>query len=342
MISKTIQYNPKLEKSRLICPLNRIMSEFFFSLVDYRNNYFTSNDPNKIIEFYNGFENRDQLIQWMKERPKGVANIYEVEGDKDIIVVIPTADFNGKYARECRDNIFKGLHIVFVESGGKGDFYFNYAHNCNVGIRRAMEYNPKWVIVSNDDMTYIDPPGKLKTELDNVNYDQDILFCTETRYHSYKLWISRIRYIYFIRMRFSKNSYYPKLLKAFAVEYAAVGEYTSSLSIRLYNNLYFKKIFWIWQIGSFGIFSSRYILQLNENIFDETYINHMEDLDLSLRFFLTDAKIGFINYNIRDIIGGTIGKGDLRKLRSISSQAYFEYKNQENLRDYRNLEPWIK
>ena len=68
----------------------------------------------------------------------------------------------------------------------------------------------------------------------------------------------------------------------------------------------------------------------------------LEDLDLSLRFFLTDAKIGFINYNIRDIIGGTIGTGDLRKLRSISSQAYFEYKNQENLRDYRNLEPWIK
>ena len=45
-----------------------------FSLVDYRNNYFTSNDPDKIIEFYNSFENRDQLIQWMKERAKGIAN----------------------------------------------------------------------------------------------------------------------------------------------------------------------------------------------------------------------------------------------------------------------------
>ena len=61
--------------SRKKCPIT--FSEFpqFFSLVDYRNNYFTSNDPNKIIEFYNGFENRDQLIQWMKERPKGIANI---------------------------------------------------------------------------------------------------------------------------------------------------------------------------------------------------------------------------------------------------------------------------
>lgn len=108
----------------------------------------SSNNPS----FYNGFENREQLIQWMRERPKGVANIYEVEGDSDIIVVIPTADFNGKYARECRNNIFNGLHIIFVESGEVPDPYFNYAHNCNVGVKKAMEYNPKWVVVSNDDM----------------------------------------------------------------------------------------------------------------------------------------------------------------------------------------------
>ena len=84
--------------------------------MDYRNNYFTSNDPDKIIEFYNSFGNRDQLIQWMRERPKGIANIHEVDGDRDVIVVIPTADFNGRYAKECRENIFKGLHIIFVEN----------------------------------------------------------------------------------------------------------------------------------------------------------------------------------------------------------------------------------
>ncbi|MEM3860085.1 MAG: hypothetical protein QW478_11905 [Candidatus Micrarchaeaceae archaeon] len=83
----------------------------------------------------------------MKERPKGRAEIIEVEGDKEIIVVIPTADFNGKYAKECRENIFKGLHIIFVESGFPKDPYFNYAHNCNVGIKKAMEYNPKWIVV---------------------------------------------------------------------------------------------------------------------------------------------------------------------------------------------------
>jgi len=37
----------------------------------------------------------------MKERPKGASHIHEVEGSKEIIVVIPTADFIGKHAREC-------------------------------------------------------------------------------------------------------------------------------------------------------------------------------------------------------------------------------------------------
>ena len=67
MISKTFQYNSKPEKSRLFCPLNRSMSELFLSLVDYRNNYFTSSNIKKIIEFYSSFKNRDQLIQWMRE-----------------------------------------------------------------------------------------------------------------------------------------------------------------------------------------------------------------------------------------------------------------------------------
>ena len=141
-----------VEKKRTECQSDLKQNTLSFTLIDYRNNYFMSNDPKKIIEFYNGFDNPEDLIQWMKERPKGVATIHEVEGDKDIIVVIPTSDFNGKFATECKEKIFKGLHMIFVQSAKAPDLYFNYAHNCNVGIRKAMEYGPKWVIVSNDDM----------------------------------------------------------------------------------------------------------------------------------------------------------------------------------------------
>ena len=194
--------------SRKKCPIT--FSEFpkFFSLVDYRNNYFTSDDPNRIIEFYNGFENRDQLIQWMRERPKGIANIHEVEGDKDIIVVIPTADFNGKYARECRENIFKGLHMVFVESGEVPDCYFNYAHNCNVGIRIAMVYNPKWVVVSNDDMHKIDDISILNNELKKLDPESlSMVYLFEAHYHSVTSRFSEARLTrnYFSSLNFIRN-----------------------------------------------------------------------------------------------------------------------------------------
>ena len=153
-------------------------------MVDYRNNYFTSDDPKKVMEFYNGFDNRDQLIQWMRERPKGVATIHEVEGNKDIIVVIPTADFDGSYSRECRNNIFKGLHMVFVESGEIPDPYFSAAHNVNVGIKRAMEYNPKWIVISGDDMYKIDDVDVLTNELKNINNEEvDIVYTPPSVLH---------------------------------------------------------------------------------------------------------------------------------------------------------------
>ena len=65
-------YSPILENNNL-----------FVSLVDYRNNYFTSQNADKVVEFYNGFNNREQLIEWMSERPKGNCVIKEVGGDKD-------------------------------------------------------------------------------------------------------------------------------------------------------------------------------------------------------------------------------------------------------------------
>jgi hypothetical protein len=88
-----------------------------------------SNDPGDILRFYDFFESRDQLIKWMRERPKGNYRIVEFNKENnDIIVVIPTMDVNVKLAKTCREEIFKGLHIIFVESG-VGNYYFNYAYN---------------------------------------------------------------------------------------------------------------------------------------------------------------------------------------------------------------------
>lgn len=310
----------------------------FFSLVDYRNNYFTSNDPNKIIEFYNSFENREQLIQWMKERPKGIANIYEVDGEKDIIVVIPTADFHGKYARECRENIFKGLHIIFVESGEIPDPYFNYAHNCNVGIRKAMEYNPKWVVVSNDDMYRLDDVNVLRRELqDIIGLNFPLILANHQKkglYVSKDMLLVKITGILKLLHKrlhawlaippemplYSKNFYYH------------FTDYRPESSKYKLSKIFFRdQIIPFVNLNAFGIFSGEFLENYKNDVFDETFINGFEDIDLSLRLEL-EYGIKYVNYNIAGYEGSTIGNSNdplkfrSRHLRDIANYMYIDSK----------------
>ena len=55
--------------SGLKCPLILDSKDVSYSLVDYRNSYFTSENPDKIIDFYDSFKNREDLIEWLKEKP---------------------------------------------------------------------------------------------------------------------------------------------------------------------------------------------------------------------------------------------------------------------------------
>ncbi|MCW1311658.1 MAG: hypothetical protein QXJ93_02295 [Candidatus Rehaiarchaeum fermentans] len=306
-----------------------------------------SNDPGKIIEFYNHFKTIDELIKWMKERPKGVSYIYEVEGNKDIIVVIPTADFNGRYAKTCRDEIFKGLHIIFVVSG-KGNYYFNYAHNCNVGIKKALEYNPKWIIVSNDDMYKIDDVSVLVTQVNKIDNNEYgiVLFNPSNYYHNRLEYLMKVKWYLFKLM---------KIVKYIGYRNKKFGEYQITLNLIkfLSNSKFifylpdgydkkpglkykiFLKIFWTKILEyrdfvSIGCFSKNMISNIiNKDgyFFDETFINGGEDNELSMRIRKYGYKYNFINYKIKPEIGGTLGYDFLRELRTmLSNNIYFSYK----------------
>lgn len=309
--------------SGLKCPLILDSKDVSYSLVDYRNSYFTSENPDKIIDFYDSFRNRDDLIEWMKERPKGVANIYEVDGDKEIIVVIPTADFNGKYAKECRENIFRGLHIIFVESGGRGDFYFNIAHNVNLGVKKAMEYDPKWVVFSGDDMYKIDKVMTLKEQLRTLNNEAvDVVFTKPSNYHSAPERMAEKNILFDLFYGITNEDAgreIIKLSKKYDIKYFLCP--ASGIFSRL-----FKKGYEFAEIQSFGIFSAEWVRKVNCNILDETFINAGEDTDLSLRFSLDRSRVAFIDYRIGGIIGGTLGIGVERGLRSIAGLCYLNFK----------------
>jgi len=305
--------------SKLRCAVQWNMPNLFFSLVDYRNNLFTSNDPKKIMEFYDGFENRNELIEWMKERPKGASYIHEVEGNKEIIVVIPTADFNGKYARECRENIFKGFHIIFVESGGREDFYFNHAHNCNIGIKKAMEYNPKWIVYSNDDMYKIDDAKVLKNELLKIDYKAfDVVFTNPSKYHSIpdnlgkENILRKIVFTFLPRRRMQK-----KIEKKFNVTLFPA-------RIHSYFRFFYKPGYRYISLADFLIFSSNYLGE-NGELFNEDFVNGGEDNDLSLKVSLKRDRYTFINFRIGDYEGRSLGTGTLRQLRNETALTLLNY-----------------
>lgn len=324
-----------IQMGKLRCAVGGFSKELFISLVDYRNNLFTSNDDKKIIEFYNSFDDRNQLINWMKERPKGASHIYEVEGDKDIIVVIPTADFEGKYAKGCRENIFKGIHMVFVESG-KDDFYFNYAHNCNVGIKKALEYNPKWIVVSNDDMRKIDEPEILRNSLMGLNPGEvDIVFTKESpdNYHSTPTYLGRPNFFgkiyHFVEKLFKR--------KFFCIPYSKEN-FTKKYSLNVILlpkheiiKVFFCRIKPVYATESFMVFSGNYARINMGNILNESFCNGAEDWDLSYRTFHKNINYGFIEYLIGEETGGTNGTGRNRALRDIANISLF---NQIHERDF--------
>jgi hypothetical protein len=330
-----------LKKSRLYCAVQTYKDELFFSLVDYRNSRFTSENLDKIIEFYGSFKNRDDLIEWMKERPKGVANIYEVEGDKEIIVVITTADFNGKYAKECRENIFKGLHMIFVESGGKEDFYFNFAHNSNLGIKKAMEYNPKWIVVSNDDMAKVDDVSKLTEGLRNIDcssidfvhsrvkgeyfvlYKENILFWAITL-----LFNSLVG-----RQNFEEEIKKRKIFRKFCVTLIWRSKFSTN-SHHLFdwlNNALLRRPVAEYRFSAdFFVLSSKFVQNFGMRPYDDTFVNYAEDGLLNFLVSNNPAyRFAFIDYSISSLFnkikGGTLGSGICREFRGFAGDVYFNY-----------------
>ena len=320
-----------LPTSKKRCSRDSTGAEIFFSLMEYRNNLFTSSDLEAIIRFYDSFQNKDDLVEWMKERPKGVANIQEVDGGKEIIMVIPTADFNGKYAKECRENIFKGLHMIFVESGGKEDFYFNYAHNINVGIRKAMEYNPKWIVVSNDDMAKVDEASVLVNELRKIHPNTADVVFTEPpgRYHCARGSIVKMNIFYIVGLLLigKVGIMRARLYSKFNIKYYPITEI-----VKIPKFMY-KKVVDLTMVQSFFVISGNFCKKTSCCIFDETYANAMEDTEFSYKVVEERRKIGKIKFRISTTEGGSFGKNPSRILRETAGLVYFNKLHPKILRE---------
>lgn len=335
MMNEINQHNLMNDRSRFFCHIGKTNAKMFFNLVAPRNNNFTGNDPNKIIEFYNGLENRDQFIKFMKERRNGVRNIHEVEGVKEISVVIPTADFNYKCEKECSENIFKGIQTVFVVDSGRGDFHFNIVHNTNVRMKKAMICNPKFLVVSNNDIMNGNPISKLGGESQKIEHKNTYAIFTppapDHSTHSF-LGISSLFFIFALkvlkiiskRFRYIKNTYFHmrRLNKqSFFQQYEDI----PALSYRIVNSFFFKRIETFINTFSFGNFSSNFVREYRGNLLNGTYINEMEDTDLSMRVKCMNHNLSIMESEINEYVCSTLRSDDSRTIRGIIGWTYFYY-----------------
>lgn len=193
----------------------------------------------------------------------------------------------------------------------------------NIGIKKAMSYNPKWIICSSDDMYKIDPLEELIDGLKQYNTDLiDAVFTQPSLLHSNHEKIAKRRlWVKLFYTVTNKGNYRTqcRLFKKFDVNFF-MGKPNGINSAAL------KKGHEYLEIQDFGIYSANWVLRQNGRPYDETFINACEDTDVSIRFSLEPHRIGMINYKIGDYSGTSLGVGIDRAYRSIAGLVYLNHK----------------
>ncbi len=288
---------------------------------DKLNKLYISKDWNDIYKFYKLFNNKKEIITWMKNRKKMIPTIihFNEEANNYAIVVIPTINSDGKWAKIDR-KIFRNLHIIFAENQNKQpNEYFNYAKSVNDGIKEALKLNPKWIIISNDDICKIDKIDRLIEEL-KQSEQYDTLFFPKSNIYSDKTFLAKAQLQRLIRPYSEWGESFSKIYRMFKVHYETLDFRDRYLLYRLF----YKPILKIpHHQGNFIVLNSKLIRRINSKIFDETFINGLEDTYLSYKY-LSNSKYKLSNFNIRAITGGSLGTGLDRVFRGITNEIYLE------------------
>ena len=187
-----------------------------------------------------------------------------------------------------------------------------------------MMYQPKWIIVSNDDMYKIDEVKLLKTELAQIE-NADIVYTAESTYHSnsMQIIISNRLFFWYLRLT-SYGKWYVSICRRLKIKYFSIGT-------NLIKKFFFKSHLRYTELRSFMIISTNYIKRERFLVFDEMFINQAEDTDLSIRIGMSSIKKRKISYEIGNYIGSTFGMNNDRRLRSLASLTYFSVKWEDRL-----------
>lgn len=280
---------------------------------DHLDKLYFSESADDILQFYREVDNSKDLFSWMRKHTKEDPRVIVVEGEPRVVVVIPTRDANSPMAKQCRDVIFHGVRIIFVQSQGRN---FNFSHAVNYGMKVALSYDPNWILYCNEDMLLVDSPQKLLGCLSGIDHTKySIVYPRQGAKHSIPLNVS-----------FAKKTgeivYSLKYSRGFAI-YDILKSYKSKLFVIATNrqgSSYLERFKHMPQrlfvensdmpyvlTGDIGIFSRNYVESLDGKLFDETFINGCEDVELSIRLSRGERGMS-ANYSIGSLNGASLGK----------------------------------
>jgi len=276
---------------------------------------FTSSSLQDIVSIY-AEATQEDIVRWMKNRKTAEIKIHEIEGDSEVVVVIPTANVKSELAKRVA-KLYEGLHIIFVESNGQ---YFNYARSVNYGVKHSLSLSPKWVVISNDDVTFIEDVKKLKDELSTVSSNTELVMASRSTYHTYPVVLVKPNEYFIQGMKFiGKTFRLPP-----AEVYGEVLRYRERLGVEIVTmikSMVGPMLKFAGEVkGEFLNAGSFIIAKTKEKIMDETFINSHEDLYLSMT-----SRHEIIDYDVKEMRGASLGFGKIRFARTFVNEIYLNY-----------------
>ncbi len=111
---------------------------------------YSSPSPQENLAFYFRMESVEEMLSFFRgrARPEVRIAVYERRGSDGLVVVAPTENIDSFLARGVTAS-YPESTIILVESRGP---YFNFSYAMNLGIREALERNPQYVLLTNDDV----------------------------------------------------------------------------------------------------------------------------------------------------------------------------------------------
>ena len=289
------------------------------NLKDVEPNYFGTEQ--EILKFYEEFHNYNYLIRWLlgvkRKEPKIIVKKSKIT---KVVAVIPTR--SAKNITSLKKKYGDISLVIAVNQKGMG--HFNYAYAINKAIKEALKMKPLWLIVANDDIKDVGKTSDLVKILDTIdNHSIDVVFPNYTTLYPYSHEFVLVRYRFYsslvLWLARRKTTFLTYLLhKKYDIRIFA-----QPSSWR--EKLVFKAIANFTNIGDFSILSSEFVRNNGNSLFDDTFLNGDEDIEVSLRF--KKNRIEHINYKVECGKGGsTLGHSNERDLREVADECYIYHR----------------